>query len=143
MQNSAENNKPYESIEDILKSVRGMIHEHEQDKESGRFSTTSTAQDSVTEESESILELTHIIPEGDDSGLMSEEVRRKTGEKVKDFVREVKSSTRIGDASDDVSLEQTMEKIAKPLIKSWLDHNLTAIVERVLREELKKIIPNR
>ena len=39
------------------------------------------------------------------------------------------------------SMDDKVNKIMRPLIKDWLDNNLPRIVERIVSEEIKRIVP--
>jgi len=47
------------------------------------------------------------------------------------------STARVGDG--DKTLEELVRELLRPVLKDWLDANLTDIVERIVREEVERI----
>ncbi|HJK86541.1 MAG TPA: DUF2497 domain-containing protein [Candidatus Megaira endosymbiont of Nemacystus decipiens] len=133
MNGAVEKNKSHNSIESILKSVRSVIDNHEKDVKSSTVLTESSEDSS----SDDVLELTSVVEEdSSESSLISEKVRQHASKEISKF-----ASAAQKESSDDGALQLTIEKIARPLIKTWIDKHLVTIVERVLKEEIKKIMP--
>jgi cell pole-organizing protein PopZ len=116
------------NIEDILKSVRTIINNHEK-------INYKEGEDQDTDEEE-ILELTSVV-QTDQQEIISDEIKKQVSEEINKFANIVKEKN----SNKNDSLECLIESLVKPLIKDWIEHNLTQVIERILKEELKKIIP--
>ena len=116
------------NIEDILKSVRTIINNHEK-------LNYKEGEDPDNDEEE-ILELTSVV-QTDQQEIISDEIKKQVSEEINKFANIVKEKN----SNKNDSLESLIESLVKPLIKDWIEHNLTQVIERILKEELKKIIP--
>lgn len=134
----SDNNK----LEDILNSIRGIIE--------NQNSTSSNQLDSVIDEDkiadEAVLELTDIAEftnkntsADSPDALTSSDVQEKAEIEFKRFAESI-TSVGIKEEQTD-SLEDRVNKIMKPLIKDWLDNNLPRIVEKVVSDEIKRLVP--
>jgi cell pole-organizing protein PopZ len=139
-----EDNQEDAKLEDILKSIRGVIDSHhnssaDSEKQVDQSEPKSESENSKNDESENILELTSIVnQENSDDQLISENVKKNTEAEIDKFTTALKK----GSYSDkNQSLELFVNNLLKPLIKDWLNNNLTQIVEKIVSEEIKKIIP--
>lgn len=133
MNDAVEKNKSYNSIESILKSVRNVIDNHEKDVKSSIILT----EDSKDSSSDDVLELTSVVEEDShENSLISEKVRQRASKEISKF-----ASAAQKESDDDGALQLTIERVARPLIKTWIEKHLVTIVERVLKEEIKKIMP--
>ena len=126
--------KNEDKLEDILSSIRGII-----DNSSPLSEERQTHEDKKNDES--ILELTDVIDPFDYNAdaLISSSVQEKSETEFKRFVKSVKNVERTESKID--SLDDRVNQIMRPLIKNWLNNNLPKIVERVVSEEIKRIIP--
>lgn len=115
------------NIEDILKSVRTIINNHEK-------LSYEEGGDPDNDEEE-ILELTSVV-QTDQQEIISDEIKKQVSEEINKFANIVKEKN----SNKNDSLESLIETLVKPLIKDWIEHNLTQVIERILKEELKKII---
>lgn len=128
-------------IEDILKSIRGIMDKHNSaisasaDFPNREYISESDYSDNLKNNDENILELTQVV---EDEDLLSEEVRKKTSHQLNKFTSALKNGKY---KSKDQPLDILIIDLAKPLIKNWLDNNLPRIVEEIVSEEIKKIIP--
>lgn len=116
------------NIEDILKSVRTIINNHEK-----LNYEEDTEQD---KEEEGVLELTSVV-QTDQQEIISDEIKKQVSEEINKFANIIKAKN----SNKNDSLESLVESLVKPLIKDWIEHNLTQMIEKILKEELKKIIP--
>ena len=100
---------------------------------------------------EEILELTDIVEPitvEDKSAavqeLISEKVKQKSADIISDFSHQAQESNKPkqNDRNQD-ELETVVHKLMRPLIKQWLDANLPDIVERVVSDEIKKLVPKK
>lgn len=116
------------NIEDILKSVRSMIDQRTP-------LSDENSEEQPEEGQEEILELTSVVVPGK-KDLISEKVQEEASKKIANFAKTVQTESRDGN-----TLDSLVENLVRPLIKDWVDNNLNNLVEKILREELKRIIP--
>ena len=117
-----------EKLEDILRSIKGIIYNHK------HSSNAVSKEDNHADLDESILELTTEVEEDE---LLSKDTANRFSTAVKDFTKKL----------DDDSLNQpennvdtAITNLIKPMLKDWLDNNLPRLVEKIIAEELKKLI---
>jgi cell pole-organizing protein PopZ len=127
-------------LEDILKSIRGIIDNHNQ-----AVNTESNGSDFIEEEA--ILELTSVISsdknhfiKDENKSFISAETRRKTESELNKFANHMEESEY---SLKDKSLDSMVNVLMRPLVKEWLDSNLPRIVEKVVSEEIRKMVPKR
>jgi cell pole-organizing protein PopZ len=126
-------------LEDILSSIRGIINnqEHLDDKMSKKAQ--------VNTDDEAILELISLAESESSSSadeadiLLSQDALRKAEVQFKRFSESIVDEKLYEDSSD--FLDDKVSHIMRPLIKDWLDNNLPRMVERVVSNEIKRIIP--
>ncbi|WP_425360737.1 MULTISPECIES: DUF2497 domain-containing protein [unclassified Candidatus Tisiphia] len=139
------------SIEEILKSIKGMI-----DNRSGSQSND-----------DDILELTNIVGEGEvlhekiwvkEDGLednpqsqLTEELLQESlisdksaAETTKIFQHFSKAAQEINaNANSKVkTLEELVVEMIRPQLRQWLDKNLPLLVKQVVEKEIQKLLPN-
>ena len=123
-------------LEDILKSIRGIIDDH-----SNTFSSDDSSNITSEVEEDRVLELTNVfVPEiaNDAGSLISENIKRKTEAEIARFTTKI-NETSIKDSS--TTLDFMVNQLMRPLVKEWLNNNLPRIVEKVVTEEIKRIVP--
>jgi len=154
-------------LEDILKSIRGIIDNHDQvseysdDKLSAEIELLNESEQNhlaeeieiafeldeasqkhaLDQEDTNVLELTRTLPLDeidDEDSLISHNTKNKTQAELDRFAKKAKNST-LQNSSD--SLEGVVNNLMQPLIKEWLDNNLLRIVEKVVTEEIRKMVP--
>ena len=81
-------------------------------------------------------------PDPDSEGLVSAPVEAATTGSFSELARAMSASridsmVQIGDGR---TLEQIVREALMPEIKAWLDTNLTALVEQIVREEIKRLV---
>lgn len=111
------------SIEDILKSIKGVISEHK----------------NLNSQDEDILELTEIMDQ-DEEELISNKSAEKVKDIFKDFTSTVKDKNLDTSISSKNALEELIIEMIKPELKLWLDKNLPSIVKEIVENELKKLV---
>lgn len=130
-------------LEDILNSIRGIINDHQQ---SPHQVTRNSDEDDYDEkedyDDEEVLELTQVMeakPSVHSGPLVSESIRDKSTSMFNDFVKVAQENP----ANNNSELESVIHRLMKPMIKEWLDNNLLGIVEKIISEEVKKLIPKK
>ncbi|MCP5369433.1 MAG: DUF2497 domain-containing protein [Rickettsiaceae bacterium] len=118
------------NIEDILNSVRTIINNHE------KSNCREEILDGEEQEEEEILELTCVV-KNDQQEIISSEIRKQISKEIDKFANIVKEKN----SDKNNSFEALVENLVKPLIKDWIEHNLPQMIEKILKEEFKKIIP--
>ncbi|ASX28099.1 hypothetical protein BA173_04610 [Rickettsia sp. MEAM1 (Bemisia tabaci)] len=113
------------SIEDILKSVKGVINERK----------------NLSSEDEDILELTEIIDQ-DEKELISTKSAEKVNDILKDFTSTIKDKNLDNNVSSKNALEELVIEMLKPELKTWLDKNLPSLVKELVESEIKKLVQN-
>ena len=124
-------------LEDILRSIRGII-----DKDNNVFSS-EVKKDNKTfleDEHDNVLELTIILKENAESCLFSEDTKHHAKAEINKFNQALKSGEYVERSQ---SLDIIVNDLMRPLIKDWLDNNLPKIVENIVSDEIKKIIPKK
>lgn len=113
------------SIEDILKSVKGVINERK----------------NLSNEDEDILELTEIIDQ-DEEELISTKSAEKVNNILKNFTSTIKDKNLDNNVSSKNALEELVIEMLKPELKTWLDKNLPSLVKELVESEIKKLVQN-
>lgn len=113
------------SIEDILKSVKGVINERK----------------NLSNEDEDILELTEIIDQNEEE-LISTKSAEKVNDILKDFTSTIKDKNLDNNVSSKNALEELVIEMLKPELKTWLDKNLPSLVKELVESEIKKLVQN-
>jgi cell pole-organizing protein PopZ len=129
--NNDENN---DKLEDILSSIRGIIENHNPISDESNYIEG--------EEEGAVLELTKVADSSSADGaeiLLSSDVQHQAEVEFKRFAESV-AQNEVEEVKTD-SMDDKVNKIMRPLIKDWLDNNLPRIVERVVSEEIKRIVP--
>ncbi len=143
-------------LEDILKSIRGIIDDHNSDLEINKFpevkkikqnqakiiqSSTRKITSNTEKNNEDILELTHVVDaDNAHDSILSDKVQKKTRAEIDKFTQKLQSGEYI---EKNNSMGAILEEMMKPLLKDWMDNNLPRIVEKVVIEEIKKIVPKK
>ncbi|CEO17153.1 hypothetical protein RMONA_03830 [Rickettsia monacensis] len=128
---SKENKKKQDmSIEDILKSIKGVINErknpiHENDSED-----------------EDILELTEIVNQDEEEKLISTKSAEEVGDIFKSFTDTIEDKKLNNNISSKNALEELVVEMLKPELKAWLDKNLPLLVKELVEIEIKKLVQN-
>lgn len=128
---SKENKKNQDmSIEDILKSIKGVINErknptHENDNED-----------------EDVLELTEIVNQDEGEKLISTKSAEEIGDIFKNFTDTIKDKKPDNNISSKNALEELVAQMLKPELKAWLDKNLPVLVKELVEIEIKKLVQN-
>jgi cell pole-organizing protein PopZ len=125
-----------EKLEDILRSIKGIIYNHNHSTDRVPDKNDSANLD------ESILELTTEFRE--DKKENSEFISKDTAEKfliaINDFTKKIDSNY---SNQEEKKIDTELNTLIKPMLKDWLDSNLPRLVEKVITEELKKLMPKK
>lgn len=124
-------------LEDILRSIRGII-----DNNNNVFSSEIKKDNKalLRDEHDNILELTSVLQENSEDCLVSENTKHYAKAEVNKLNDALKSGDYVGRSQ---SLDIIVNDLIRPLIKDWLDNNLPKIVENIVSDEIKKIIPKK
>lgn len=124
-------------LEDILRSIRGII-----DNNNNVFSSEIKKDNKalLRDEHDNILELTSVLQENSEDCLVSENTKHYAKAEVNKLNDALKSGEYVGRSQ---SLDIIVNDLIRPLIKDWLDNNLPKIVENIVSDEIKKIIPKK
>jgi hypothetical protein len=129
-------------LEDILKSIRGIIDDHNQ-----KPILEPAASDSanVFQGDDAVLELTDIAHDDAhhqlNEELISAQAKDRIESQINEFVDRLENSNY--QPLQEASLDASVNQLMRPLIKAWLDNNLPRVVERVVAEEIRKMIPKK
>ena len=128
-----------EKLEDIIRSIKSIIDDH---NNSAIKSLNDTEHLHIDE---SILELTTEFKEDKEDkvyteGFLSKETSDKFSAAIKDFAQKIDDPIL---KKRDTEADLIITNLIKPMLKEWLDNNLPKLVEKVIAEELKKLIPKK
>jgi hypothetical protein len=134
-------------IKDIVKSIKGIIDN--QDLSQKEFTPDFSDSDPQKKE-EFVLELTNVFypfsakKERDDK-LLSDDIKLELLSKIEKFITKVEKKGYFLDLDKEVdaSIDTVTLNIMRPLIKEWLDNNLSKLVEKVISEEIKQLVPKK
>ncbi|WP_041405226.1 DUF2497 domain-containing protein [Rickettsia canadensis] len=118
------------SIEDILKSIKGVINEPK---------NPIHGNDS---ENEDILELTEIVNQVEEEKLISTKSAEAIGDILKNFTDTIKDKKLDNNFPSKNALEELVVEMLKPELKLWLDKNLPLLVKELVEIEIKKLVQN-
>lgn len=128
-----------EKLEDIIRSIKSIIDDH---NNSAIKSLNDTEHLHIDE---SILELTTEFKEDKEDkvyteGFLSKETSDKFSAAIKDFAQKIDDPIL---KKRDTEADLIITNLIKPMLKEWLDNNLPRLVEKVITEKLKKLIPKK
>lgn len=128
-----------EKLEDIIRSIKSIIDDH---NNSAIKSLSDTEHLHIDE---SILELTTELKEDKEDkvyteGFLSKETSDKFSVAIQDFAQKIDDPIL---KKRDTEADLIITNLIKPMLKEWLDNNLPRLVEKVITEELKKLIPKK
>ncbi|AFE54915.1 hypothetical protein RTB9991CWPP_01060 [Rickettsia typhi str. B9991CWPP] len=116
------------SIEEILKSIKGIINEHKNPV----YENYSADED--------ILELTDIVNQDEEEKLISTKSASEVEEIFKNFTDTIKDKKLNNNFSSKNALEELVIEMLKPELKVWLDKNLPILVKELVEIEIKKLV---
>ena len=125
------------SVEDILKSIRGIIDKR----------------DDKNDKEDDILELTDMVDSPDENvpfdlneeieeeNLISGKLASETSSALKQFAEKAKSAVKDYKKSKIPTLDELVIDILRPQLKQWLDDNLPSLVKELVEKEIKNLVP--
>lgn len=126
---------PEMSVEEILKSIRGIINNHKKENKE-----------------EEILELTEVINEKkipaseafsiEEDYLISEKSAIEASNSFKNLTEKAKIASKEVKKEKNLTIEELVIAMIKPLLKEWLDTNLPSLVKNIIEKEIKRLIPD-
>lgn len=72
--------------------------------------------------------------------ILSNHTRLKSADMFSEFAQ--KAEKAVANRSSD-ELETVVHRLMRPMLRQWLDNNLPDIVENVVRDEIRKLVPNK
>ncbi len=72
--------------------------------------------------------------------LISEPVARHSTSLLSDLAREIVRHRGIGLGNGGITLEDMVRELLKPILKEWLDENLPYMIERIVKQEIEKMV---
>lgn len=124
------------SIEEILKSIRGVISKHEDNQNNDEVLELTNV---VDQESEHASDLNN---DSDDEHLISTSTLEESAESLKDFAEKVKNVARHIKTPKALTIDKMVEQMMRPQLKEWLDNNLPSLVRELVEKEIKRLIPH-
>ncbi|AFE49045.1 hypothetical protein MA5_02460 [Rickettsia prowazekii str. GvV257] len=116
------------SIEEILKSIKGIINE----RKNPIYDNYSADED--------ILELTDIVNQNEEENLISTKSASEVEEVFRNFTDTIKDKKLNNNFSSKNALEELVIGMLKPELKAWLDKNLPILVKELVEIEIKKLV---
>ncbi|HJD56120.1 MAG TPA: PopZ family protein [Rickettsia endosymbiont of Pyrocoelia pectoralis] len=136
---SKESKKPQDmSIEDILKSIKGVISERK-----------NLNYEDAEESEDDVLELTEVISGADEEKrdlddeedqLISSKSAEEIGNVFKNFTDTIKNKKLDNNITSKNALEELVAEMLRPELKIWLDKNLPILVKDLVESEIRKIL---
>jgi cell pole-organizing protein PopZ len=74
------------------------------------------------------------------SGIIGEQTARESSRHIGSLVRTLHGQRRVALSRGGPTIEDIVREELRPMLKSWLDANLSSIVERVVRAEIDRLI---
>ncbi len=74
------------------------------------------------------------------NGLVADQVEQASGVHIAQLAQAVAQERARTLGNQGITLEQLVREICTPVLKQWLDHNLPYMVERIVRQEIDRIV---
>lgn len=137
-------------LEDILKSIRGLIDEKDKKVQDNKKLETET-QVTKQQDEETVLELTNVInfpdfiaaEEKKHDQLLSDRAKLKSLDIINDFADMVKKESYLAPESQGELISKLVITEMKPMIKEWLDNNLPKLVRKIITKEIRQLVPKK
>lgn len=76
----------------------------------------------------------------DDESLLSPPVADRSTSLLSDLAREIVRQRAIGIGNGGITLEDMVRELLRPVLKEWLDQNLPYMIERIIKQEIEKMV---
>lgn len=73
-------------------------------------------------------------------GLVADQVEQVAGVHISQLAQAVAQERALTMGNQGITIEQLVREICTPILKHWLDHNLPYMVERIVRQEIERIV---
>ena len=138
------------SIEEILKSIRGVISKHEEPQNNEEVLELTNVVDDSGEidesndcnDSDKSTQDQYHDHEQTDEHLISEATFQETAESLKDFAHKAKYAAKTAQSPKALTIDKMVEQMMRPQLKEWLDKNLPSLVRELVEKEIKRLIPD-
>ena len=123
------------SVEDILKSIRGIIDKREDknDQEDDILELTETVDSHDEKISDNFQEKI------DNENLISGKSASETTSVLKQFAEKAKHAVKEYKKPKIPTVDQLVMDILRPQLKQWLDENLPSLVKELVEKEIKNL----
>lgn len=74
------------------------------------------------------------------NGLVADQVEQASGVHIAQLAQAVAQERALTLGNQGITIEQLVREICTPVLKQWLDHNLPYMVERIVRQEVERIV---
>ncbi len=74
------------------------------------------------------------------NGLVADQVEQASGAHIAQLAQAVAQERALTLGNQGITIEQLVREICTPVLKQWLDHNLPYMVERIVRQEIERIV---
>lgn len=143
------------SMEDILASIRRILSEDEAAPPAGERPAAPSAGAAQPAAGEDVLDLdaAMMVPDGSapaeaqdpqppapDFSLVGPEAEAAAVTSVAALLRTLASDRALQVRSTGPTIEDLVRQGLRPLLKEWLDANLPALVERLVRAEIERVV---
>lgn len=129
---------PEAKLEDILKSIRGIIDNNANNLNSTETDSSLSDDEEEGDENDNILELVNIIDEPRDDSIISETTKNYAQNELNKLKSAMKNGHYVEQSGQTLNL--LINDLIHPMIKEWLNNNLPKIVKDIVSEEVKKIV---
>jgi len=76
----------------------------------------------------------------DQEGLVADPVEDSSGSHIAQLAQAVAQERALTLGNPGITMEQLVREICTPVLKHWLDHNLPHMVERIVGQEIERIV---
>ncbi len=127
------------SVEDILKSIKGIIDKrsNQDDKEDDVLELIDMVD---SDDEKTPLDLSDVVAE--EENLISSKSASEASSILKQFSEKAKSAVKEYKKPKIPTLDELVIDILRPQLKQWLDENLPLLVKELVEKEIKNLIPS-
>ena len=127
------------SVEEIIKSIRGIIDDHNNTNKSTADDVLELTEviDTPKEKAETVIQDTKT-----QDNLISEDTARDTANTLKYFAQTSRTAIQENKKPKNNAIEELVIEMMKPQLKKWLDENLPKLVQELVEKEIRRLIPD-